>query len=426
MPRSPRVPSYRLHRPSGQAVVTLSGRDHYLGAYGSPESRDLYERLIAEWLAAGRSARVERSPDLTVSEVIAAYLAFARQRHAGSQLDRIERSLGAVRRLYGASPAREFRGRALKAARQAIVEQGYNRRHVNHRVSCIKAAWRWALSEELIPAECVQSVLAVAGLRAGESDAPEPEEVPPVPVEDVLATVPHLSGFLGDVALVQLYAGMRPGEALAMRGDEIDRSRPDLWVWRPVQHKTAWRGHRRQVYLGPRAIAVASQYLRRECPLCGVQGRTGALAFRGGLCGPCADRADEEGVCGPWREILLSTGYLFSPRQAQEERFARLRAARRSRVQPSQRCRAKPSPARSPGERYNRESYSRAVQRAAQAAGVPHWHPHQLRHTAATLIASEAGIETARIFLGHRSLDVTRIYAADDLERVAAVVRRVG
>ena len=27
---SKRIPSYRQHRPSGQAVVTLNGRDHYL------------------------------------------------------------------------------------------------------------------------------------------------------------------------------------------------------------------------------------------------------------------------------------------------------------------------------------------------------------------------------------------------------------
>jgi len=30
---SHRVPSYRLHKPSGQAVVTLDSRDHYLGVY---------------------------------------------------------------------------------------------------------------------------------------------------------------------------------------------------------------------------------------------------------------------------------------------------------------------------------------------------------------------------------------------------------
>ena len=36
MPKLKRkLPSYRLHKASGQAVVTLSGRDDYLGPYGS-------------------------------------------------------------------------------------------------------------------------------------------------------------------------------------------------------------------------------------------------------------------------------------------------------------------------------------------------------------------------------------------------------
>jgi integrase len=33
------APSYRLHRQSGQAIVTFNGRDVLLGAHGSPESR---------------------------------------------------------------------------------------------------------------------------------------------------------------------------------------------------------------------------------------------------------------------------------------------------------------------------------------------------------------------------------------------------
>ena len=36
---APRVPSYRRHRPTGQAVVTLNGRDIYLGKWGGKESR---------------------------------------------------------------------------------------------------------------------------------------------------------------------------------------------------------------------------------------------------------------------------------------------------------------------------------------------------------------------------------------------------
>ena len=42
-----RTPSYRHHKPSGQAVVTLDGRDIYLGRYGTPQSRAELDRLLA-------------------------------------------------------------------------------------------------------------------------------------------------------------------------------------------------------------------------------------------------------------------------------------------------------------------------------------------------------------------------------------------
>jgi len=47
--RSPRIPKYRLHKASGQAVVTLSGRDIYLGKHGSEESNARYHEEIARW-----------------------------------------------------------------------------------------------------------------------------------------------------------------------------------------------------------------------------------------------------------------------------------------------------------------------------------------------------------------------------------------
>ena len=43
-------PSYRHHKPSGQAVVTLNGLDHYLGPWKSKASKAEYDRLIREWL----------------------------------------------------------------------------------------------------------------------------------------------------------------------------------------------------------------------------------------------------------------------------------------------------------------------------------------------------------------------------------------
>ena len=46
MPKPKPVPSYRLHKATGQAVVVLRGRSYYLGKFGSPESKAEYRRVM--------------------------------------------------------------------------------------------------------------------------------------------------------------------------------------------------------------------------------------------------------------------------------------------------------------------------------------------------------------------------------------------
>ncbi len=46
-------PTYRKHRATGQAVVTLDGRDFYLGPHGTKASRAEYDRLIGGALGRG-------------------------------------------------------------------------------------------------------------------------------------------------------------------------------------------------------------------------------------------------------------------------------------------------------------------------------------------------------------------------------------
>ena len=55
MPRRPRIPSYRFHKNSGQAVVTIDGHDFYLGLHDTPASKQKYARLVQEWLASSRA-----------------------------------------------------------------------------------------------------------------------------------------------------------------------------------------------------------------------------------------------------------------------------------------------------------------------------------------------------------------------------------
>ncbi|MDZ4852867.1 MAG: hypothetical protein SGI77_26570 [Pirellulaceae bacterium] len=59
------VPKYRKHRATGQALVTINGRDHYLGPHGTKASHREYDRLINQWIASNRSPIYGLSPELS-------------------------------------------------------------------------------------------------------------------------------------------------------------------------------------------------------------------------------------------------------------------------------------------------------------------------------------------------------------------------
>ena len=60
---------------------------------------------------------------------------------------------------------------------------------------------------------------------------------------------------------------------------------------------------------------------------------------------------------------------------------------------------------------YKRTVYSVAIARGCKRAGVLRWTANQLRHTSATMIRKNAGLEGAQVWLGHKHASTTEIYA---------------
>ena len=64
------------------------------------------------------------------------------------------------------------------------------------------------------------------------------------------------------------------------------------------------------------------------------------------------------------------------------------------------------------GRPLDRHTVTRMINKAGAAAGLPHIHPHQLRHTLATQAINRGmSLEAIAAMLGHRSLDMTLRYA---------------
>ena len=69
------------------------------------------------------------------------------------------------------------------------------------------------------------------------------------------------------------------------------------------------------------------------------------------------------------------------------------------------------------------------VQRQKLASGwraLHCWAPNQLRHSAATSIRAEFGIEAARTVLGHSEIATTQIYAERDERLAMQVAAKLG
>jgi integrase len=154
---------------------------------------------------------------------------------------------------------------------------------------------------------------------------------------------------------LQLVTGMRPGEGRIMRACDLDTT-GDVWFYRPAHHKTRHKGKARAVAIGPRGQAIIKKFLK-----------------------------------------LGTQAYLFSPRDAIAHFRAEQRANRKTPVQPSQQDRSKNRPSKQPGECYTMSAYATAVAKACVKAEVPHYHPHQVRHTHATEVRRRYGLEAAQV-----------------------------
>ncbi|MEQ8637413.1 tyrosine-type recombinase/integrase [Gimesia maris] len=410
-----RKPAYQLHKASGQARVRINGNDHYLGPYGSQESRDEYDKLISVWLSRQDVSNVK----LTIADLSLLFIGFADgyYRKADgvptSEAANIRKALKYLVRLFRNLSVREFSPLKLQAVRDEMIAHGLVRTSINRNIGRIKRMFRWGVENELVNPLVFQAVQSVAGLRAGRSGARESDPVKPVPSHRVEAVKPFVSRQVWGMVELQLTTGMRPGEVIQIRGSDLNMD-GEVWEYRPRRHKGEHVGKERVIYIGPRGKKVVREFLKTDLE-----------------------------------------AYLFSPSDAKLEYYASLE--RKTPMTPSaQKRRRKRKPKKQPGNCYTVCSYGQAIRKACEKAfdmpvelrKVSHnlpddqrckikeqasswrkewcWHPHQLRHNAGTELRREFGIEAARLILGHSSAAITEIYAEIDRDQAKLIAGKVG
>jgi len=396
MPKT-NIPNYRQHKATGQAFVELGGRRFYLGKHGSKASREEYERRIAEYLGNGRKLPPTRTKTgISCQELAVHFLEWAegyyvKNGESTGTFDHCRNAVALLVKHYGHESVDNFTPLSLVFLQGKWVEQGLGRQTVNRYVGIVKQTFRHGSKFGWVNPITHYALLGVDNLKAGRTKAPEYRKIKPVKDAVVDKTLPFLPPIVGDMVRVQRLCGMRPQDVRNLRACDIDRS-GDVWRYVPHTHKMEHEDKIRIIAIGFRTQAILMPYFLEK-------------------------------------EDLPET-FLFSPKdtvrlQKMEKRRRRKTIGKDGRVQPSQRDRSRPNAAK-PGDKYTKDAYNRAVSRACEMAGVAHWTPNQLRHSAGTEVRGKFGLDAAQAYLGHANASTTEIYAELDFEKAAQVAREIG
>ncbi|WP_010585455.1 tyrosine-type recombinase/integrase [Schlesneria paludicola] len=272
-----RVPSYRHNKTSGRAVVTINGRDIYLGPYGSIESHEAYGRVIAQH-SSGATVRAIASPTMgiTIAEVVLAFMKHAEKhyRKDGEQTAEYASFQSALRplvELYGMTEAWRrtrsededigFSAPKLRAVRDKMIELGWSRRYINKSVGRIRQVFKFAVSHDLVGPEVLEKLKTLEPLLEGRCDA---VELPPrvaVPIEHIEAVRAKVNVRTRDMIDLCLLTGARPGELVSLTTAMIDAT-GDVWSATLADHKMRHKGKTRVLAFGPKAKLILKKYLR--------------------------------------------------------------------------------------------------------------------------------------------------------------------
>lgn len=427
-----RVPSLRLHRASGQAVVTVRGRDIYCGKYGTTAAEANYQRVIADIRASGaevvrhlgaprpggrrRAFIAPAARVLSVAELLLAYVEHAEREYPppSRETEIIKVACKTVRELFSDVPADEFGLRQLKAVRQKWIDEGLARKYINAKIGRIKRIWQWGAEEELVPASTWHTLKSLKGLGFRRFGAAESKPAEIVPESDFLAVVPRVSAPVRAILELLWLTGARSGEICSLRTCDIIRDCAP-WQYCPEKHKNAHRGHNRVIFFGPKARAILQPFLDEANPEKPLFSPAAAVRAR--------QEAEKVSHRSDARRI----------RAAANKR--RLEAKKRL----AKTGKSRPKSSRKPAERYNRHSLANALRRCCRRIGVTYFNPHRLRHTArtridelvgraagASVVGKEFASEEAQAILSHASNRMTQRYGGVCYGLAAMTMERHG
>lgn len=357
-----------------------------------------------------------------MADLLLAYFTWAQTYYNSFEFDNLRYASRPLKTVHGVTLIDDFGPVQLKQVREEMIRLGWARTHINSQIGRLRRIFNWGVEHGMVQPGTAHLLRSVAPLKLGRTNATESRPVSPVGDSDVDEVLPFLSPAVAAMVKLQRLTGMRSSNLCSLTMGEIDRSQ-EVWIYRPSKHKTTYRGQDLFVCMGPESQKVLNPFLDGRQP----------DEF---LFSPAATVAWQNGERAKRRK---------TPRPRANNKMARSGKARRRK------------PIKSPGRKYTARSYRRAViygieaanrkreESAAQgklsakgkangktarsnatAVAKISWTPHQLRHTRATTIRKEYGVEGAQVSLGHSTANVTQVYAERDLSLAVRIAREMG
>lgn len=323
----------------------------------------------------------------TVSELIDRFLTHAEtwyktppdrkgRRRATGHAQNFQSALRAAQTVIGHTPINQVTAHHLYAVRDWLLAQRkpngdpLTRDYINRVIKMTKQMFRWGAEPEQdwVQAVVLAELGRVKPLVYGRVEARESEEVEPVPEAHVKSTL----------------------QALAELGQSKERA---LFALRlSVMIEMQWQ-------TGMRPGELCSMN-REEIS---VQ-RVPATLFE------------------PEREIMVYQPEQHKTRHHKMKRFIFFGPEGRRLVEDWRpRCRRD-------GRfwKYTTGSYRNAIIRVNEQFSLPYWVPGQIRHSFATRMRSQAGLDVAQLLLGHKHASTTEIYAKPSTQQALIALLRFG
>jgi integrase len=386
-----RLPKYRQQLPQKIGFVEFQGKRYYFtGKYNSNESLEQYQKFVRVNCLGEAAPEAVKAGTISVAEMAALYLDFAKTYYpAGkhSEYENIRVVLLPFVAEHLEDDASTFGPKKLKAYRDSLADGSITRDYLNGIIKKIRRAFKWAVSEELIPSSVFHGLQTVGPITQGRSEAKESVPREAIPLDEFLPVHAVLHQPVKDMAMLQHLTGVRSGSLVMALPEQFDLEE-DLLVWRPrfKRERLVKKTEKRKlagkliVYLGPEGQALLKPYLKKA-------------------------KMGE---------------YLFSPKSA----TTRMN--------------------RSAGEHYTVSSYRLAIRNAIIKANklikaentklpkkkqkplIPFWVPHQIRNTKLDAVREKYDLEAAQAVGGHKKMDTTEKYARQRLNLAKKVARETG